>query len=69
MSELKLPLNNIQIELIKLYSTGLTDAEMDELKSLLSKFYAEKAIAKANEVWDSRGLTDADMDRWLNEKS
>jgi len=38
MSELKLPLNNIQIELIKLYSTGLTDAEMDELKSLLSKF-------------------------------
>ncbi len=69
MTELTLPLTNIQIELMRLYSTGLTEIEMDELKSLLSRFYAEKAIAKANEVWDSRGFTDADMDKWLDEKS
>ena len=69
MTGLKLPLTNIQIELMKLYSTGLSEAELDELKSMLSRFYAEKAIINANQVWDEKKLTDADMEEWLNKKS
>lgn len=62
-------LSNIQLELLKLFSTGMTDEEVIELKDLLFKFHAEKAIEKANTIWDERNLTDADMDNWLNEKS
>ncbi|HEX5150633.1 MAG TPA: hypothetical protein VFW07_04260 [Parafilimonas sp.] len=69
MTELKFPLTNIQIELMKLYSTNLSDKDFEELKNALAKFYADKAIAGANEVWDKRDLTDADMENWLNEKS
>ena len=69
MTELKLPLTNIQLELMKLYSTNLSEIELDELKSILSKFYAEKAVSKADAIWDERGLTDADMEEWLNKKS
>ncbi len=69
MNELKLPLSNVQIELMKLYSTNLSGNELEELKSLLSRFYADKAISIADEVWDKRGLTDSDMEIWLSEKS
>lgn len=69
MTELKFPLSNIQVELLKLYSTNLSEKDFEELKNVLAKFYANKAIAGANEIWDKHGLTDADMENWLNEKS
>ena len=69
MIDVKFPLSNVQMELMKLYSTNLSEKELSELKDVLSKFYADKAINKANEIWDEKGLTDADMEKWLNEKS
>ena len=69
MLQVKLPLSNVQMELMKLYSTGMSDEDMKELKNLLAKFYAEKAIAAADKVWDEKSLTNEDMDKWLNEKS
>lgn len=69
MKELKLPLSNIQIELMKLYSTNLSNDELEDLKNILSKFYAGKAIAGADMIWDKRGLTNSDMESWLNEKT
>jgi hypothetical protein len=69
MIELKLPLNNVQLELLKLFTTDLSDRDLEELKGILSRFYSDKAISKANEIWDERGLTDADMEAWLNKKS
>jgi len=68
MIELKLPLNNIQVELLKLYSTNLSDKDLEDLKNVLAEFYSDKVISQANEIWDERGLTDADMEAWLNEK-
>ena len=69
MSELKLPLTNVQLELMKLYSTNLSDSELDELRNVLSKFYAEKAITMADRIWDECKLTDEDMDNSLNQTS
>lgn len=69
MTELKLPLSNAQLELMKLYSTNLSEKDLDELKTVLSKFYADKAVEEANAIWDEKKLTDADMEAWLNEKS
>lgn len=69
MIELKLPLTNVQMELIKLYATNLSDKDLEDLKNLLARFYAEKAIDGANAIWDEKGLTDADMEKWLHQKS
>ncbi len=66
MSQITLPLSNVQQELLKLYSKGVSDEELEELKLILAKFYAEKSIKLANEVWDEKGYTDKDMDRILN---
>jgi hypothetical protein len=69
MTELSLPLSNVQIELLKLYSTNLSEEDLKELKLLLARFFAEKSIRLANEIWDEKGLTDENMDEWLNEPS
>jgi hypothetical protein len=68
MSTLKYPLSNAQVELMKLFGTNLSDSELIELKEHLSRFFADKAIKAADEIWDKSELTDDDMDRWLDGK-
>jgi len=69
MSVLNYPLSNVQIELMKLFSTNLSDEELVELKAVLANFYAEKATSEADRIWDERGLTNKDMETWLNQDS
>lgn len=61
------PLSNVQLELLKLYATDLSEEDLKELKDTLAKFYAKKSIQLANRVWKEKGLTNEDMDAWLNE--
>ena len=69
MSVLNYPLSNVQVELMKLFNTNLSDSELVELKDLLARFYADKAIDKADKIWDKKELSDKDMEKWLNAKS
>ena len=69
MNKLNYPLTNAQVELLKLFSSNLSEIDLIELKDLLSKFYAEKATTKADEIWDTKQLSDREMEKWLNEKS
>ncbi len=67
MNQLALPLSNVQIELLKLYSTDLPESDLYELKTTLAKFYANLSIRHADEIWDQKGLTNEDMKKWLKE--
>ena len=69
MSLLKQPLSNVQLELLKLYSTNLSESEMEELKLQLAKFYANRAIKLADRGWDEKDYTNDDMDKLLNDCS
>jgi len=69
MSVINYPLSNVQIELMKLFSTNLSDKELIELKDMLGKFYADKATSQADAIWEERGLSNEDMDNWLNQQS
>jgi hypothetical protein len=60
-------LSNVQIELLKLYSTNLSEKDMADLKDQLAKFYAEKSIRLADEAWDKKGYTNNDMNSILND--
>ena len=61
------PLSNVQMELLKLYSTNLSEKDMAELKEQLAKFYADKSIRLADAVWDKNGYTNDDMNSILND--
>jgi hypothetical protein len=62
------PLTNTQLELLKAFAHDLNDAELDELRQTLARFFAQRAVREANRVWDEQGWTDADVDRLLSTK-
>ena len=68
MKNLVLPLTNVQLELLKLYATNLSEEDINELRDTLANFYAKKSIRLANQIWDEKGLTNEDVDAWLDEK-
>jgi hypothetical protein len=61
-------LSNVQLELIKLYSTNLNDHELLELKNILVHHFSQKAINEADNVWKEKGISVQTMDDWLNEE-
>jgi hypothetical protein len=66
-SEQPLPLSDVQLELLKLYSTDVTSEELLEVKRLLSSHFGSKATRAADQIWDDRGITNEDMEAWLLE--
>jgi len=67
MESIRQPLSNAQVELLKLFSTKLSENELTELKELLANFYAQKSIQSADKVWEENKLTQNNMDSWLND--
>jgi hypothetical protein len=61
------PLSNIQQELLKLYSSDITEADLLHIKRYLARYFAFKAIGEADEIWDKKGYTNETMAQWLNE--
>lgn len=58
-------LSNVQREILKLYSTELSEKDIYELKSQLAHYYARKAISQADKIWAEKGYTAEDMDSWF----
>lgn len=48
-------LNNAQLGVLKLLSTLKSDEEVNELKQVISTYYAQKATAEMDALWE-RGL-------------
>lgn len=65
--DIKPPLSNLQLELLKVFSHQL-DEEVLNLKQMLVTFFAQRAIAQANKTWDEKGWTNTDVDRTLATK-
>ncbi len=60
-------LSNLQQELLKLYASNISETDLLVIKRYLAKFFAEKAIAEADKIWDEKGYTTETMKNWLNE--
>jgi len=59
---------NVQLEIIKTFNVDLPENELIEFKNMLADYFAQRAIAGANKVWDEKGWTSEDVDRMLNAK-
>lgn len=62
------PLTNVQLELLKLYAITVSDEELEEIKSLLAHYFAERLTNRVNTIWEAKGLTAVDMEQWLNDE-
>ena len=69
METLNYPLNKAQLELLKLFSRVNSEEELLDIKRLITRYYAERAMDIADKLWDERGYTQDDMDRIANSPS
>lgn len=59
------PFSNLQLELLKLYSTNISDSDLLVIKRFLARFFMQKAIDEADQIWDERKYTPELMKKWL----
>ena len=55
------PLSNVQVELLKLYTTGVSDETLLELKKTIAKFFLDRLRKTADKVWVEKGYSDTQM--------
>jgi hypothetical protein len=60
-------LSNMQKELLRLYSTEIPYEQLEEIKFLLSRYFAEKATSEMDRLWDENNWNDQTMKQWANE--
>jgi hypothetical protein len=60
-------LSNMQKELLKLYSTEIPEVQLQEIKYLLSSYFADKASDEMDRLWDENNWNDQTMNKWANE--
>ena len=65
-SQLHTPFNNAQLELLKLFSTNLSEHDLQELKHLLLEFKFRRVTELADKAWDEQGWTNESVDKLLH---
>ena len=67
MDTKKNQITNLQQELIKVFSYNVNEEELEDIRDLLSNYFAEKATREMDRLWDEQGWTNETMDEWLKE--
>ncbi len=62
------PMSNIQLELLKLYSTNLSSKDLNELKNILAEHFSQRVVTEADKIWDAKNYNQGTMNQWLNEQ-
>lgn len=58
--------SNMQVELLKLYATGISDENLAEIKEVIAKFLFEKVQDKADKIWEEKKYNQDTLNKWLN---
>ena len=63
------PLNNGQLELLKMFSHDLSPEDLLRLRRTLATFFADRASDAMDGLWEKEGWSDQTMDEWLSNPS
>ena len=63
------PLSNLQIELLKMYSSGVSDEYLKDIKLMIAKYLFSKAQERADNIWDSKKYSDEIINQIIQERS
>ena len=67
MSPTSQTLSNAQIELLKLFSSNLSEIELAELKKILLAYQIQRVSQLAEKNWDEKGWTEETMKQFRSE--
>lgn len=60
-------LSNIQLELLKLFTTNISDSEVLDIKQLIVNYYAQKIDNELDTLWEQRQYNANTISTWANE--
>jgi hypothetical protein len=58
-------LNSMQLFMIKLFEKQLNAKQESEIKALLTEYFARQIDDEMDQIWESKGLSQEDLDRAL----
>jgi 5-deoxy-D-glucuronate isomerase len=61
------PLNDIQLEILKLFQQAQSEEDLKEIKSLLITYLADKVTRTADKAFDQKGHTASVFEKWKKE--
>ncbi|MEO8149609.1 MAG: hypothetical protein ABI723_18365 [Bacteroidia bacterium] len=61
------PLNNVQYELLKVMSSGVSDETLIEIRKLIANYLLEKAMNSADNAWDEKGYSEEKLRKMLED--
>jgi hypothetical protein len=61
-------LSNLQLELLKVFSRNISDEELLEVRRMLAKYFMQKAVKSADNVWSERGYSEELMKKWMQDE-
>jgi len=62
------PLSNLQREILKLFAQNVPDEDLIAIRQLIARYFAEKAMDIADQVWETHGWTEEDAHRLAHTK-
>lgn len=61
-------LTNTQIEILKTFAYEIQDDELEDLKKVLVKFFADRIRKRTGRIWQEKNYTDQTMQNWLSDE-
>lgn len=59
-------LSGLQLELLKVYSFEPSPNDLQQIKQMLAKFFANKLVDNVQKSVEENNITDNDLENWLN---
>lgn len=59
--------NNAQLEILDLMSYVENEDTLNEIRDMLSRYFAEKAQKEIDKLWEAGTINDAVVEGWKNE--
>lgn len=62
-----MPLNNAQLEILKLFGEEQSEEDLKEIKSLLVAYLADKVTREADKAFERKGYAISVFEKWRKE--
>ena len=59
-------LSGLQLELLKVYSFEPSPNDLQQIKQMLARFFANKLVDNVQKSVEENNITDNDLENWLN---
>jgi hypothetical protein len=60
-------LTNLQLDLLKVFSIQLPQNQLEEIRDMLTNYFANKATAETDKLWEQNQWSQETVNTWLDE--